>query len=779
MPALLLKARQFLITILIIALVAPFFLAPPAVFSQNSPDFPLMIPSNLEEQVKSKPSSKEDKFDKPAETVKKEPLPSPIKLPAENAKSPAPKVESPILPPKPVPVASPVPKVTSQPVTAPVKAQTVEPEAPPPAVVTDDPAMPDANDPLLKDALSRDESFDTAQDASADEGNWQEEAFENLGEDIVDESEASKFSFLDQEPATATYIPGYGFDYRSYPEKMAYLSKRILRMRDALESSLNLDIAINKSEVASLVKSAEVEKTKFEYYSLSNDLYKAGRAYGNAVEKLNRASLRTSISPTVEGRAIWLDRGSIVDAETPARLKKAIRRIHDAGINVVYFETVNAGFPIYPSKIARQNPLTEDWDPLQVAIEEGHRLGMEIHAWVWVFAVGNRRHNPIIGKSLDWPGPILDDAGMMSEAMRSSTGGLLPGGSQHEFWLSPASPKARKFLLDLYSEIVSNYDVDGLQLDYIRYPFQKPSVQMGYEPISRQRYYSAFGGKIEDPDAMGEFRQRSWIAWKTYLVNSFVKETAETLKKIKPDLKLSAAVFPMARSSRIVAIHQDWETWIENGWIDTLSPMSYTTSPSKLMRTFNYVNRATKKHTMVYPGIAIHKIDAPDLLTQLDSVRSQGAMGSTLFAMAHLDENKARVLEDGPYKEKNVVSPHQQPVKAMHSLLNDYRTKFNKLHEGDTPLNIPAELNTQMTATLNSIHQQLGSYHPAVVVGQPPPLPSKAFVTGIENDLKQLRAQNKQWIDLEYKKHPYRLDYFSQLLIRMERVLSYIKDRSV
>ena len=99
-----------------------------------------------------------------------------------------------------------------------------------------------------------------------------------------------------------------------------------------------------------------------------------------------------------EVRAMWLDRGTIVKARSKADLVPIFDRMATAGINTVFFETVNSGYTIYPSQVApQQNPLVKGWNPLEAAIQLAHERGMELHAWVWTFAAVNQRHNVILG----------------------------------------------------------------------------------------------------------------------------------------------------------------------------------------------------------------------------------------------------------------------------------------------------------------------------------------------------------------------------------------------
>ncbi len=394
----------------------------------------------------------------------------------------------------------------------------------------------------------------------------------------------------------------------------------------------------------------------------------------------------------IEGRAIWLDRGSIVKAGNPQNLRRLIQHIAAAGFNIIYFETVNAGYPIYPSHLIDQNPQVNGWDPLAIAVDEAHKDGMELHAWVWTFAVGNTRHNKILGQPMSFPGPILSKPEMASEALLGRHGEMvLP--EQYEYWLSPASFKARAFLTSLFSEIVQNYKVDGLQLDYIRYPFQKPLTPMGLEDFAVNRFRSETGLDLSQPS---DFTTKAWDAWKAFQVTTFVRDLSMHLKSINPQLKLSAAVFPLTRNGRMRMIQQDWETWVKYGWIDTLSPMAYSKSPRSLRRLVNYIDNISGNKILVYPGLSLRKLNPIELLDTLEICRQTGVMGTTLFAFTQLDRDKQLLLETGPYKLRKAIPPHRSPIYASQELVK-------------TAQDVTASI---QQSTLNPVsHQQLQSIH--------------------------------------------------------------------
>ena len=551
-----------------------------------------------------------------------------------------------------------------------------------------------------------------------------------------------------------------GLDLAAYTKNIKTLDTYKRWVTDAIDSSLQLSLGMPVKEAQQLLVESRIETALFESAFLNGELNKGIAAYDQAKQLLQKAVILTSPSYRIEGRGLWLDRSSIVATGGPEGLKNLLRKLHQNGINLVYFETINAGFPIYPSKLLPQNPLITGWDPLAVAVEEGHKLGMEVHAWVWTFAVGNIKHNRVIGQPDSYPGPILKDRELMSEAIRSASGRLVPDG-QDEYWLSPASPKARAFLKELFSEIVRTYKVDGLQLDYIRYPFQRSYSQVGYESVGQARFREDTGLS----PSSGEGVLKTWIAWKAYQVNTFVKEVSTTLKAINPDLKLSGAVFPMSRTQRLFAIQQDWETWADSGWIDTLSPMTYTASKREFKRLINYVTHASKQKILVYPGIALFKLDPTDLLGHLEIIRENGGMGCTMFAMAHLDDDKLNALKLGPYKVKPATAPHHEPLNGLAQLSGEFQHQLNlMILQGEMTQMKPSDIQV-LQQTAQGLSTQIQSL---TLQTQ-----SLEAMRALQNQFWVLNQKTLDWLKREDATHPFRVQYFKQYLERLNRMLNY------
>ncbi|MGL4623138.1 MAG: glycoside hydrolase family 10 protein, partial [Chroococcidiopsis sp.] len=365
-----------------------------------------------------------------------------------------------------------------------------------------------------------------------------------------------------------------------------------------------------------------------------------------------------------EIRAIWLDRGSIIRAGSEQGLAKIFDRLAAAGINTIFFETVNAGYPIYPSQVAPQpNPLVRGWDPLASAVKLAHDRNMELHAWVWTFAAGNKRHNKLINLPADYPGPVI--AAHPEWASYDNRGSLFPPGQGKPF-LDPANPAARQYLLRLYEEIVSRYNVDGLQLDYIRYPFQDPSADRtyGYGIAARQQFQQLTG---VDPTTIKPSDRDLWQRWtqfRTQQIDSFVAQASRYLKQKRPNLVMSVAVFPLSEHDRTHKLQQHWEVWANRGDVDLIVPMTYALDSYRFQRLAQpWITSSKLGSALLLPGIRLLNLPTMGAFDQIQLVRDLPASGYALFAVENLNDDLQQVFHNTQGTKVKVTAPvpYRQP----------------------------------------------------------------------------------------------------------------------
>lgn len=357
-------------------------------------------------------------------------------------------------------------------------------------------------------------------------------------------------------------------------------------------------------------------------------------------------------------RAIW-HRPS---ESSVKEIQQSLDLLQKAGFNTIYLETYLHGDPIFPSRtfeaynIPQKLPFTltdSKADLLQLWLDEAHKRKMKVHVWFQTFYAGNTQYDKDMGSILkaypQWAN--IQRSGLGKDKIPPST--LEAGG----YFLDPANAEVQRFLLALVEEIITRYPVDGFQLDYVRYPSSFPpdkysyvATTWGYSPLSREIFKTRHGidpaelTPAKDPELWAE-----WNAFKTRQVDRFVQRVHDLVETCKPDLPLSAAIFPKPEDS-LLRKHQNWVTWAQQGWIDFLAPMTLTSSLDSIATD----TRDVKTFTMlpVITGIfgPFNGNSPSEVVEQVWTALSAGATGVAMFDTAHLTQRMAEALHTGIFK---------------------------------------------------------------------------------------------------------------------------------
>ncbi|MEO0540205.1 MAG: family 10 glycosylhydrolase [Cyanobacteria bacterium P01_A01_bin.105] len=480
-----------------------------------------------------------------------------------------------------------------------------------------------------------------------------------------------------------------------------------------------------------------------------------------------------------EIRAMWLDRGTLVRAGSRQGLDDVFERLAAAGINTVFVETVNAGYPIYPSRIApQQNPLTRHWDPLAAAVAAGKTHGIEVHAWVWIFAAGNQRHNAVLNLPNNYLGPLLN--ANRAWAGYDRRGNIIPRGQTKPF-LDPGNPEVRSYLMRILNEIVANYDVDGVQFDYIRYPFQDPDNNRtyGYGTESRLAFRRMTGidpavlSPQPNPRASAAEQQRQrrlWNQWTDFrinLVNSFVAEASQTLRRRDPDLTISAAVFAYPRQERLQKLQQDWETWAERGDVDWIVLMSYALDTNRFEQLIRpWVLESDYDGTLVIPGIRLLQLSHLAAFDQIQALRDLPAPGYALFAVDNLNGDIQSLLGD-TQSLPNQPIPQQAPFAAAADRYQSLQREWRWLLAHQQMRIDAAELE-QWVSEVNTLGEQLAALAEE---------PSRTEVRAVRSRLTRLRTTLDDRINLDTSNSPYRQRTWQHRLRAVDNLLVYGGER--
>jgi uncharacterized lipoprotein YddW (UPF0748 family) len=269
-------------------------------------------------------------------------------------------------------------------------------------------------------------------------------------------------------------------------------------------------------------------------------------------------------------RAIWVTRS---DYRSPEDVMRIMADCQAAGFNTVLFQVRGNGTAFYKSDL---EPWADElggsdpgWDPLALACEEAHARDMELHAWVNVMPAWRGTRPPTNPDQLYNRRPEWFWYDQHGQRQPLTT-----------FYVSvnPCLPEVRAYLVDVFREIVTRYDVDGLHLDYIRFPNEPPATPPGsdidYPRDARTlELYAAETGLSPDDD------KARWNQWRCDQVTELVRQIRDMVHSVRPDLALTAAVGTRRESS--LAHFRDDRRWAREKLVDAVIPMNYVDDPAE------------------------------------------------------------------------------------------------------------------------------------------------------------------------------------------------------
>ena len=373
-------------------------------------------------------------------------------------------------------------------------------------------------------------------------------------------------------------------------------------------------------------------------------------------ELVKRAITACGESRTVEYRGTWV----LPTQTTQAEVSEYVQRLYDAGINLISLETLSDSTLICrvpEGSLFEHNPKLKGFDLLQAYIEECHARGMELHIWMPVFCVTHKNYSNFEKspwyKKPEWRS--INDSGKDSAVKDQNT----------QCFLNPANPEVQDFLLETYKFILETYDIDGFELDYIRYQ-AKDGDDYGYDDITINGFKEKYG--IVPEYNTGASYWDDWAQYRCDIITDFVGRLSALIDEVAPDVLLSADVGTNAESAP-EGIYQDYGAWLENGYIDLLKPMSY--SLESISETYINVQAVKGKYLGAGVGSYSDMFDNFAIANHVNIANQQGADGVVFFESAtHLGKDCSEyLLETGAFRNK-AVTPTYSPATAAESVLD-------------------------------------------------------------------------------------------------------------
>jgi len=330
-------------------------------------------------------------------------------------------------------------------------------------------------------------------------------------------------------------------------------------------------------------------------------------------------------------RAMWVTR---FDYQTPHDIEKIAESCELAGLNTILFQVRGNATVSYHSAL---EPWSErfgwadpGFDPLATAIEAAQRRGLKLKAWVNVVPAWwgtdpptDTRHVWHMHKDWLW---------------YDQTGKLQPFADKFYVSLNPCLPEVRRHLASVMRDLVARYRVDGVHLDYIRFPNDLAPAGTDYPRDARTvGLFRGENGKTPEQDPEG------WNAWRTEQVTNLLREIRRQLRQERPDLELSAAVGPEPERARDHHF-QDVRTWAREDLVDVLYPMNYTKDPAVFQRRVAAWEEIADD-TRVVMGLRVDSDDVQLHERQLSTALQQ-FRGFAVFAYSSLFDSPNDVLDD-------------------------------------------------------------------------------------------------------------------------------------
>lgn len=362
--------------------------------------------------------------------------------------------------------------------------------------------------------------------------------------------------------------------------------------------------------------------------------------------------------PSNEVRALWVVRHTM---SSPQAVKQMVARAKANGFTDLIVQVRGRGDAYYNSRVEpRADELSgqaAEFDPLALALDEAHRFGLRVHAWINIYVVANIEELPqskthLIYQHPEWlmvPRAIAKDLYSIdpkspeylnrlvefTRANRTELEGL---------YASPAHPEVKENVIKIWLDVAERYAVDGLHFDYVRYPnvnfdygrsaldrfrgemeknltIENRAIE-NHEALTAESGFDPLSHSVNFPDQFARFQRQQ--------VSELVERIYKGVKAIKPNAIISAAVFAndedAARSK-----FQDWRQWLRLGWLDVVCPMAYTPDADAFRRQ---VNNAVKLSSgkQVWAGIGAYKQTADDTIEKIKTTRELGAQGFVLFS---------------------------------------------------------------------------------------------------------------------------------------------------
>jgi len=462
---------------------------------------------------------------------------------------------------------------------------------------------------------------------------------------------------------------------------------------EEVEAAVNASQAGDAKKAAAALAQARELRDKAKQFAAADKFREVAETCREASRAAMLAYAECQRSKRSEFRAVWIHTAYGVK---DWGWEKSIRRLKEMGFNAIVPNMWRAGSAEYNSKlIPVSDRCKTEGDQITECLKWCKKYGIECHPW---------KVNWNLSTAPDW---FLDKLRQEGRLQKDPEG-------QEIKWLCPSHPENQKLEVESMLEVALNYDVDGVHFDYIRYPSSKGCYCEG----CHKRFQEDTGIQVQDwpGEVLRGPKREPFLAWRAEQITRVVREVYRRAHKAKPHIKISAAVFGSWLRTR-ESIGQDTLRWINEGYLDFVCPMDYTSSNRSLTKLTTLQVAKTAAQIPLYIGIGDWRLkDGAQLIDQINIARRLGADGFILFHYDNLElaDNRMPLLRAG-ITEQDAVLPHHAPqarieVRAAEGEENVFvvGSKLSLSARLDAQSGVRGKVEAQMRRTDGTVVAKLG-----------------------------------------------------------------------
>ena len=352
-------------------------------------------------------------------------------------------------------------------------------------------------------------------------------------------------------------------------------------------------------------------------------------------------------------RGLWVVRTALA---SPGTVDAVVDRAKDAGFNALFVQVRGRGDAFYRSRIVPRSLLLErqppSFDPLARLLQRARSRGLQVHVWLNLLLVagfgGPLPAGHVATLHPEWLMVPREAAAAVLAARPDAWRDLIRDGAGdiEGYYLSPSAPGVAEHLEAVVRELLKAYAVDGVHLDFIRYP----GTDHDYSPAALEgfRAPSSSGGvfRIAELLAGPANQPEEWSAYLRQRLTALTDRLSRAARAERKGIVVSAAVVP-DESQAVHQRFQDWPAWMTGGLLDALCPMAYTPDAGLFRQQVTQIRARLGPGKTVWAGVGAYRLPASAVVDRILIAREAGASGVVLFSHESLDpEALARLRTD-------------------------------------------------------------------------------------------------------------------------------------